>query len=57
MAEPLFIEQLSLMVPTGFQDAVREAAHQQGQTASEFIRSAIRDRLRSVAAEQPSAGD
>ena len=55
MPEPLFIEPLKLMVPPGFRDAVHEAAREQGQTASEFIRSAIRDKLRTV--EQPAAGD
>ena len=55
MPEPLFVEPLKLMVPSGFRDEVHEAAHQQGQTASEFIRSAIRNRLRAVATEQPVA--
>ncbi len=54
--EPIFIEQVHLMAPSGFQDKAREAARQEGQTASEFVRQAIRDRLRVVAAEQP-AGD
>ncbi len=55
MPEPLFVEHISPMAPPGFQDAVRQAAHQEGQTAPEFIRAAIRDRLRTVAAEQASA--
>ena len=57
MPEPLFIEPLKVMVPTGFRDAIHEAARRQGQTASEFVRAAIRDRLPVVAAEQPAAGD
>ncbi len=57
MPEPLFIEPLKLMVPPGFRDAIHEAARKQGQTLSEFIRSAVRDKLRTVAAEQPAAGD
>ncbi len=48
MPEPLFIEPLKLMVPPGFRDAIHEVARKQGQTASEFIRSAIRDKLRTV---------
>ncbi len=57
MPEPLFTGQINLMAAPGFHDAVRQAARQEGQTASEFIRSAIRDRLRAVATEQPVAGD
>ncbi len=57
MPEPLFIEQIRLMAPPGFQGQVREAAREAGQTLSEFIRGAICDRLRVVASEQPAAGD
>ena len=53
MPEPLFTEQINIAAPPGFQAKVREAARQEGQTASEFIRSAIRDKLRTV--EQPVA--
>ena len=52
-SEPFFVDRISILVPSGFQDQVREAARQEGQMASEFIRSAILDRLRVVAAEQP----
>ena len=52
--EPFFVDRISILTPPGFQDQVREAARQEGQTASEFIRSAIRDKLRTV--EQPEAG-
>ena len=55
-SEPFFVDRISILAPSGFQDQVRDAARQEGQTASEFIRSAIRDRLRVVAAEQPMAG-
>ena len=55
MSEPLFTEQINIAAPPGFQDAVRQAARQEGQTASEFIRSAIRDKQRTV--EQPAASD
>ena len=55
MPEPFFIEPLKVMVPTGFRDAIHEAARRQGQTASEFVRSAIRDRLPVAAPEQASA--
>ena len=57
MLEPLFIEPLKLMVPIGFRDVVHGAARQEGQSASKFVRSAIRGRLRTVAAEQPAAGN
>ena len=57
MPEPLFREQINIATPPGFHDAVRQAARQEGQTASEFIRSAVRDKLRAVAAEQSAAGD
>ena len=54
-SEPFFVDRISILRPSGFQDTVRQAASQEGQTASEFIRSAIRDRLRVVTAEQPAA--
>ncbi len=57
MPTPLFTEQLNLMIPPGFRETVQVAAQQEGQSVSEFIRSAIRDRLRTVAAEQPMAGE
>ena len=57
MPTPLFTEQLNLMIPPGFRETVQAAAQQEGRSVSEFIRSAIRDRLRTVAAEQPMTGD
>lgn len=57
MAEPLFVEQVHIMAPPGFQDAVRDAARREGQTSSEFIRQAIRARIRHTEPEQASAGD
>ncbi len=55
MAEPLFVEQIHLMAPPGFQDSVREAARQEGQTVSEFIRQAVKVQLRRVEPEQVAA--
>ncbi len=53
--EPLFVDRISILTPPGFQDQIRDAARQEGQSLSEFIRSAVRDKLRTV--EQPVAGD
>ena len=50
-----FPELIQLKAPEGTQEAIRDAARQEGQTSSEFIRQAVRDRLRTVAAEQPAA--
>ncbi len=55
--EPIYVEQIHVMAPAGFQAKVREVARQEGQTLSEFIRSAVRDKLRIVAAEQSPAAD
>ena len=57
MPEPLFIEPLKVMLPIGFRDAIHDAARQKGQTASEFVRAAIRDRLPTVAPEPQAAGN
>ncbi len=57
MPEPLFAEQINLAVPPGFPTRVREAARQEGQTASKFIRQAIRAQLRRSEPEQVAAGD
>ena len=59
MPEPLFVEQIHVMAPPGFHAAVKEAARNEGQTASEFIRQAIRAQLRNSEARQvqPAAGD
>ena len=59
MPEPLFTEQINLMAPPGLQAEFREAASNEGQTASEFIRQAIRAQLRRTEAAQvqPAAGD
>ena len=48
-----FPELIQLKATEGTQEAIREAA--EGQTSSEFVRQAIRARLRG--AEQPAAGD
>ncbi len=54
MPEPLFVEQLTVMAPPGFRDAVRDAARQEGQTASEYIRQAIRAQLQRNETTQPA---
>ncbi len=41
-----FPELIQLKEPEGTQEAVREAARQQGQSSSEYIRQAIRAQLR-----------
>ena len=46
MGEPLFTEQIHLFAPSGMLDTVKAAAKEEGQTASEFIRRAIRAQLR-----------
>ena len=58
MAEPLFTEPINFMVPAGFREVIHAAAREQGQGASEFIRSAVRDKLCDVQApaEQAAAG-
>ena len=45
-------ELIQIKAPEGPQEAVREAANREGQTASEFIRQAIRAQLRRGAGEQ-----
>ncbi len=57
MPEPLFVEQVHIMAPPGFQEAVREAARREGQTASEFIRQAVKAQIRRTEAEPVAAGD
>ncbi len=57
MREPLFTEQVNLKAPEGTLAAVREAAREEGQTSSEFIRQAIRAQLRRVEPEPVPAGD
>ena len=46
MREALFTEQIHLFAPPGLLDTVKAAAKEEGQTASEFIRQAIRAQLR-----------
>ena len=55
MAETLFTEQIHLFAPPGFLATVKAAAREEGQTASEYIRQAIRAQLRR--ADQMAAGD
>ena len=53
-SQRFFVDRISILTPAGFQAQFRETARQEDQTASEFIRQAVRDRLR--AAEQAEAG-
>ncbi len=46
MRPSTFPELIQLKAPEGTKEAVREAADQEGQTASEYIRQAIRAQLR-----------
>ncbi len=46
MREALFTEQIHLFAPPGLLDTVKVAAKEEGQTASEYIRAAIRAQLR-----------
>ena len=55
MRPSTFPEKLEFWAPDGTRAAVREAAGQEGQTLSEFIRAAIRAQLRR--ADQVAAGD
>ena len=61
MTEPLFVQQIKLRAPLGFREAVQEAAREQGQTTSEYIRQAVRAKMNGpvqVPAEQAAgAGD
>lgn len=50
--EPLFSEQLHVMVPTGTLAVVRATARQEGQTTSEFVRAAIKTQLRRTDVEK-----
>ncbi len=50
--EPLFSEQLHVMVPVGTLAAVRSIARQEGQTTSEFVRAAIKAQLRRTSIEK-----
>ena len=49
MRPSTFPELIQFKASERMKDAVREAAGQEGQTSSEFIRQAIRDQLRRVA--------
>ncbi len=45
MREPIFPDYIQLKAPDGMLAAVKDAARGEGQTASEFIRQAIRVQL------------
>ena len=49
MRQAAFPEFMVFKAPSGTKEAVREAAGQEGQTLSEFIRAAVRAQLRRVA--------
>ena len=51
-----FPELIQLKAQEGTQEPIRDAAREEGQTSSEFVRQAIRARLRG-AEQQPAAGD
>ncbi len=53
--EPLFVDRVSILLPPGFQDRLRDTARQEGQSVSEFIRAAVRDRMSAVAPEPAEA--
>ena len=60
MRATTFPEDIYFKAPTGTKEAVREAAGQEGQTLSEFIRVAIRAQLRragQMGAAHAAAGD
>jgi metal-responsive CopG/Arc/MetJ family transcriptional regulator len=57
MREPIFPDYIQLKAPEGMLAAVKDAAREEGQTASEFIRVAIRAQLRRVEPEHVAAGD
>ncbi len=52
-----FPELIQLRAPEGTQEAVCKAANREGQSASEFIRQAIRAQLRRTEPEPVAAGD
>ncbi len=56
MREVIFPEFIQLKAPQGTMAAVKEAAREEGQTASEFIRQAIRVQLKRTEFEQQAVG-
>ena len=54
MRDPLFTDEIHFRAPDGLFDQVREVARDNGQTASEYIRGAIRDRLAAEPEGRPS---
>ena len=60
MKPTTFPEDIYIKAPQGTKEAVREAAAEEGQTLSEFIRAAIRAQLRRASqtgAAHAAAGD
>ncbi len=53
MAEEIFTEHVHFTVPEGWRAAIHDQARQDGQKASEWLRSAIRERLREDADGHP----
>ena len=56
MQEVMFKQKIHLAVPEVLHGQVKEAARQEGQTASEFIRQAIRIQLKRTETEQQADG-
>ncbi len=57
MQEVTFKQKIHLAVPEVLHGQVKEAARLEGQTASEFIRQAIRAQLRRVDVQQVAGAD
>ena len=56
MVEPLFVDRIHLLGPPGFHDAVKQAARDEGQTTSEYIRQAIRSKMNDAESHPVQAG-
>ena len=60
MQEVTFSQKIHLLVPEALHGQVKQAAFDEGQTISEFLRGAVRDKLRAVKApaeQAAGAGD
>ena len=56
MQEVMFKQKIHLAVPEVLHGQVKEAARNEGQSASEFIRAAIRVQLNRTETEQQAVG-
>ncbi len=52
-----FPDLIQVKAPEGTAKALKEAAREEGKTASELVREILRTRLRERRPEQPVAGD